>query len=228
MIGTLYIVATPIGNLEDITYRAVRVLKEANQIVAEQPNVSRKLLEHYGIKTHPVKLNQHAGRRAFTKVLAALREGKAVAYITSAGTPGISDPGAKLVEVVRSEFGDDVAIVPVPGPAAVTTLASVAGVPVDRFHFMGFPPQKRGRRKFFERVAGFREPVILYESPHRILKTLRELADVVGDSRHAVIGRELTKQFEEIMDGTLGELLEHVEESMPRGEYTLLIAPEAR
>jgi len=226
MAGKLTIVATPIGNLEDITFRAVRVLKEADLILAEQPQVTKKLLAHYRITTPVAKLNQHASVCELNRIVRQLQEGKTIAYATSAGTPGISDPGARLVGEVRQALGDSLQITLTPGPSAVTALASVAGVPVDRFTFLGFPPHKKGRKTFFEQAAASDLPIILYESPHRIQKTLTELAQACGEKRHAVIGRELTKQFEEVLTGTLAELLAHPSITSPRGEFVLLIAPE--
>jgi 16S rRNA (cytidine1402-2'-O)-methyltransferase len=223
--GTLIIVATPIGNLEDMTFRAVRALSEADLILAEQPQVTKKLLTHYRITTPIAKLNQHAAAGELNRIIRQLKEGKTIAYTTSAGTPGISDPGARLVGEIRSALQDSVQITLTPGPSALTALASVGGTPVDRFTFLGFPPQKKGRKTFFARVAASDLPVIFYESPHRISKTLQEAAEACGDERAAVIGRELTKQFEEVLTGTLGELLVHPSVTNPRGEFVLLIAP---
>lgn len=226
MAGTLFIVATPIGNLEDITYRAVRVLKEADQIYAEQPNVTKRLLQHYGISMRPVKLNQHANARAMGRIIAALEQGKNIAYVTSAGTPGISDPGEKLVGSVRDALADAVMITPIPGPSAVIALAQVAGVGVDRFYFAGFPPHKKGRQTFFKNLAERSEPVIFYESPHRIEKSLNALLSIMGEDRRVLVGREMTKQFEEFFSGTLREALLWVAETGARGEYAVLIEIE--
>jgi 16S rRNA (cytidine1402-2'-O)-methyltransferase len=226
--GTLIIVATPIGNLEDMTFRAVRALKEADLILAEQPQVTKKLLTHYRITTPVTKLNQHATTGELNRIIRQLEEGKTIAYTTSAGTPGISDPGARLVGEVRAALQDSVQITLTPGPSAVTALASVAGTPIDRFTFLGFPPQKKGRKTFFARVAASDLPVILYESPHRIQKTLQEAAEACGDEREAVIGRELTKQFEEILTGTLTELQQHPSVANPKGEFVLLVSPEKK
>lgn len=224
--GTLTIVATPIGNLEDITFRAVRVLKEADVIYAEQPKVTKKLLDHYDITTRARKLNQHAGGRTFAEVLEDLQGGKHVAYVTSAGTPAISDPGARLVGEVREALGDSVTITLSPGPAAVTALASVAGLPSDRFVFLGFPPHKKGRKGYFEQLAEYDLPVIFYESPHRIEKSLKELRATAGE-RDVVIGRELTKQFEEILSGTLSDMLQHPSVTNPKGEFVVFVAPKS-
>jgi len=226
MAGTLFIVATPIGNLEDITYRAVRVLKEAEAIYAEQPNVTKRLLQHYNISTRPVKLNQHADGRAMGRVIAALKQGKNIAYVSSAGTPGISDPGEKLVGSVRDALADTVTITPIPGPSAVIALAQVAGVPVDRFYFAGFPPHKKGRQKFFNDFAQRNEPIIFYESPHRIKKSLHALLEILGEERRVLIGREITKKFEEFFSGTLREAELWVADSGARGEYVILIERE--
>ena len=224
--GTLAVVATPIGNLEDITFRAVRALREADVIYAEQPKVTKKLLDHYDITTRTRKLNQHAGKRTFAEVLEDLEAGKQVAYVTSAGTPAISDPGARLVKKVRDAFGDRVVVTPIPGPAALTALISVAGIPADRFVFLGFPPHKKGRKAYFDRIAHIDLPVLFYESPHRIQKSLRELYAAVGD-RGVVVGRELTKQFEEIFSGQLSGLLQHPSITSPKGEFVVFVAPKS-
>ena len=162
MQGILYIVATPIGNLEDITLRALRVLKETDMVLAEDTRVTKKLLSHYRIEKPLLSYRQHSGGGAVERILGMLKQGKKLALVTDAGTPGIADPGNKLVEEAIGRLGDRVCVVPIPGPSAVTALASVAGIPMDRFCFFGYPPAKKGRKKFFGEVANSKYPVVLY------------------------------------------------------------------
>lgn len=223
MFGTLYIIATPIGNLEDITLRALRILKEVDVVVCEDTRVTRKLLSHYDISKPTQALHQHSRKQSIERALQVLAQGKDVAYATDAGTPGVSDPGPYLVASVRERFGDDISIVPIPGSSAVTALASIASFPMDEFCFFGYPPHKKGRKTFFGRVAACEVPALLFESPHRIQKTMRELRDAAGETTQAIIGRELTKKFETVYRGTLGELCETIEKEKPRGEYVVLI-----
>ncbi|MEA3505931.1 MAG: 16S rRNA (cytidine(1402)-2'-O)-methyltransferase [Elusimicrobiota bacterium] len=194
MAGSIYIVATPIGNLEDITKRALRILSEADLILCEDTRVTKKLLERYGIKTPTLSYHQHSKLKKINYILEILEKGKNLALVSDAGTPGVSDPGNKLIEAVVARF-DFIKIIPVPGPSAVAAAASISGFPMDKFIFMGFPPAKRKRKKFFKEIGNHKYPVIFYESPHRIIKTLEELKDAIGQ-RRAVVCRELTKKFE--------------------------------
>jgi 16S rRNA (cytidine1402-2'-O)-methyltransferase len=218
--GTLYVVATPIGNLEDVTLRALRVLKEVGLIACEDTRRTRTLLSHFGIHVPVTSYFEHNKLTKGPAILRALSEGKSVALVTDAGTPGISDPGFLLVQAAR-EAG--VPVVPVPGPSAVIAALSAAGVPADRFVFEGFLPVKPGRRLHrLEALRDLEMTVVCYESPHRILASLEAVAQVFGD-REIVAAREMTKQFEEIVRGTARQLAERFAAGRVRGEFTLII-----
>lgn len=218
--GVLYVVATPIGNLEDVTVRALRILKEVDLIAAEDTRHTRKLFAHYAITTRLTSYHDHTETTKTPKLIALLRAGKSVALVSDAGTPGISDPGYRLVNAA-AEAG--LRVVPVPGPSMVTALLSVGGLPTDRFAFEGFLPAKQSRRR---RVlhALHREPrtLVLYESPHRLLACLADLAAELGD-RRIVIGREVTKQFEEILRGPISEVAATLGQRPVKGEVALLV-----
>lgn len=220
MPGTLYVVATPLGNLEDITLRALRVLKEADLIAAEDTRRTRTLLARYGIATPTTSYFEHNRARKGPYLLRLLEEGKAVALVTDAGTPGISDPGSHLVRAAR-EAG--VPVVPVPGPSAVTAALSVAGLPADRFVFEGFLPAKAGRRRArLRELRALGRTVVLYEGPHRVPETLAAIEEVFGPVE-VVLARELTKQFEELRQGTPAALAAAFQGRAIRGEVTLII-----
>ncbi len=222
MPGILFIVATPIGNLEDMTYRAVRVLKEVDLIAAEDTRHSRKLLNHFGITTSLTSYYDHNQSVKGERILENLREGKQVALISDAGTPCISDPGYQLV---RDALTEGIRVVPVPGACAAVAALSVAGLPTDCFTFAGFPPNKEGkRRSFLASLAGASGTVVLYEAPHRMAATLADIAAVLG-KRRVVVARELTKVYEEFLYGTPERLRELVQEGHERGEVVILIAP---
>ena len=217
--GTLYVVATPIGNLEDISARALRVLGEVDLIAAEDTRTTRKLLTRYDLRVRLVSLFDANVRRRIPQLLSELDEGKSIALVSEAGTPLISDPGAQFVRAA-AEAGHTVT--PIPGPTAIASLLSVAGLPADKFTFLGFLPRRAGqRRRMIEAVSEQEWPTVLYESPHRIIATLTALRDVLGD-RETVIGREMTKLHEEIFRGTLAEAIVHFEK--PRGEFTIVVA----
>ncbi|MEK7162575.1 MAG: 16S rRNA (cytidine(1402)-2'-O)-methyltransferase [Patescibacteria group bacterium] len=207
--GTLYIVATPIGNLKDITLRALEILKSVDVILAEDTRVTRKLLSHYGIKKQVLR---YIDSRDFERF-------ENIALVTDAGTPGISDPGRRLVENL---FKKGFKIIPIPGPSALSALISVSDIDLRGFLFLGFPPHKKGRRTFFKRVAQSETPVVLFESPHRILRTLKELQASAGE-RWVNVGRELTKLHEEVFRGKLSEALAHFEGEKERGEFVVII-----
>jgi 16S rRNA (cytidine1402-2'-O)-methyltransferase len=220
MNGTLYVVGTPIGNLEDITARALRVLREVSLIACEDTRRTRALLSHFDIHTPTVSYYEHNKLARGPQIIRRLQEGQSVALVTDAGTPGISDPGFLLVREARAA---GVPVVPVPGPAAVVAALSAAGVPADRFVFDGFPPVKPGRR--LNRLAALRDldtTVVLYESPHRILATLEAIGAVFGE-REIVVARELTKQFEEIVRATPAAHRARLEAAGVRGEFTVII-----
>ena len=214
--GKLAIVATPIGNLEDITLRALKVLKEADLVLCEDTRVTRKLLEKYQIKTPTLSYHQHSGKVKSDRILTELESGKAVALVTDAGTPGVSDPGGKLVaEAVASGHQ----VESIPGPSALTAAIAVAGLPLDKFLFLGFLPHKKGRQTLLKGIAESKYPVILYESVHRIGKLLDELPS----SADIVIARELTKKFETVYRGTVEEVKKQLVEKETKGEFVVII-----
>jgi 16S rRNA (cytidine1402-2'-O)-methyltransferase len=218
--GTLYVVATPIGNLEDITLRALRVLKEVGLVACEDTRRTRTLLAHFGIHVPVTSYFEHNKLAKGPAILKTLREGRSVALVTDAGTPGISDPGFLLVREARAA---GIPVVPVPGPSAVVTALSAAGIPADSFVFDGFLPVKPGKR--IHRLEALRDlemTIVCYESPHRILATLEAVGQVFGEVE-IVAARELTKQFEEIVRGTPGALREGFAAGAVRGEFTLVI-----
>lgn len=224
--GTLYMVATPIGNLEDITLRAIRVLKEVDLIAAEDTRHSRILLNAYEIRTPVISLHEHNEKERSRLMISKMKDGRSIAYISDAGTPCISDPGYQLVEEAQKH---NIHVVPVPGPSAVIAALSVCGFPADRSLFCGFlPPKENKRRLFLESLEHEEKTIILYESPQRILDTLRDIYDILGD-RQIVLARELTKVFEEIKRGKVSEILE-APAVTAKGEFTVILPgffPEA-
>lgn len=215
----LYIVPTPIGNLEDITLRALRVLREVALIAAEDTRTTRILLDAYNITTPLISYHEHNKLTRLDDIFHALESGD-VALVSDAGTPGISDPG---YELVQAAIAHGVRIVPLPGANAATTVLVASGLPTDSYVFLGFPPRKTTfLRQFIEDVAAETRTMIFYESPHRINKTLAVLREILGN-RPAVLGREITKIYEEILRGSLEDLIIHLVESPPRGEITLLV-----
>ena len=218
--GKLYIVATPIGNLKDITLRALEVLTDVDLILCEDTRVTRKLLSCYNIKTPLESYHQHSKLKKITYILNLLKKGKKLALVSDSGTPGISDPGNELINFLIQKI-PDLEIVPVSGPSAIATIGSISGFSMNRFLFLGFPPHKKGRKKFFQEVIDSKYPVIIYESPYRILKTLKELNEL-GDFE-IVVGRELTKKFETVYRGKIREIIKQLEKETPRGEYAIVI-----
>ena len=225
MTAQLYVVGTPIGNMEDITMRAVRVLTSVDMVLSEDTRVTKKLLKHFEIQTPLLSYHEHSGEQKYEKIRDMLREGKRLALVSDAGMPAISDPGAQLVALVRKEFGDSVVEV-VPGPSAVTTALARAGVRGDRFTFFGFPPHKKGRKTFFEIVANTEGVAVFYESPHRAMKALGSLADVLPETREVYACRELTKLHESVVSGTPVEVLQYFTEHTEavRGEWVVVVA----
>jgi 16S rRNA (cytidine1402-2'-O)-methyltransferase len=218
--GVLYIVATPIGNLEDITLRALRILKEADLIAAEDTRRTRQLLTHYGIHKPLISYHEHNRRLREQSLLAELQEGKKVALVTDAGTPGISDPGEDLV---RAAIQESISLIPVPGPSALISALSVSGLPTESFLFHGFPPSKASaRRIFLSSLKERSETLIFYESPRRLQKFLEDARDILGD-RRCVVAREITKVFEEVRRGTLSEILDRFGKEEVRGEITIVM-----
>ncbi len=221
--GTLYVVATPIGNLADITCRAVAILGEVQLIAAEDTRHSAKLLHHYGINTPCIALHEHNEREQAAKLVERLEGGTSIALISDAGTPLISDPGFYLVNTVR-EHG--LRVIPIPGPSAILAALSASGLPVDRFCFEGFLPAKAGaRQKRLQMLADETRTLVFYESPHRICATLQQMKETFGTERQAVIARELTKTFETIHGDTLEKLSAWIagDSNQRRGEFVLLV-----
>jgi 16S rRNA (cytidine1402-2'-O)-methyltransferase len=216
----LYLVATPIGNLEDITYRAVRILNEADLILTEDTRKTSILLNKYGIKQKLSSFHKFNEHQSLHKIIFTLKEGMSVALVSDAGTPGISDPGFLLVrECVR----ENIEIECLPGPTALIPALVLSGIPCDRFVFEGFLPVKKGRNKRLHELRTETRTMIFYESPHRLKKALDEMADVIGPERNAVIARELTKIHEEIIRGTLSSLAEEAGKRTIKGEIVIVI-----
>ncbi|HLM84446.1 MAG TPA: 16S rRNA (cytidine(1402)-2'-O)-methyltransferase [Candidatus Bathyarchaeia archaeon] len=208
--GKLYIVSTPIGNLEDITLRALRILKEADLILCEDTRVTKKLLDRYNIQKPLLSYHHHSKLSRVEKIAEHLENGKNLALVSDAGTPGISDPGNLLIEHITRNIEQKVEIIPIPGPSAISAIASVAGISMDKFCFLGFPPHKKGRETFFRAAADSKYPVIYFESVHRFLKNLELLEKLKPDAK-LIVGRELTKMFEEIRRGGVGEIKKYFE-----------------
>lgn len=222
--GSLYIVATPIGNLADITFRAVETLRNVHIIAAEDTRRSRILLNHYQLRTALSSYNSYNKIKKGSEFIKILNQGKDVALISDAGTPGVSDP---LFHLVRSAIEENITVCPIPGPAAVLAALNVSGLPMDRFLFEGFLPRKKGRRKRLEDLARSERTVVIYESPHRVEKTLTNIMEAFG-SRQAVIARELTKIHEEVIRGSLEELISIAQGRKWKGEVTLVISGKSK
>ena len=225
-IGTLYIVATPIGNLEDITLRAIRTLKEVDLVLCEDTRTSSKLLQKYDIHTKTISYHAHSTSNKESAIITMLKEGKNLALISDAGTPCISDPGVLLIANIYDQLGSLARIVPIPGPSALITSLSASGISTAQFTFLGFLPHKKGRETLFIEIAESDRAMVFYESTHRILKTLASFETHIPD-RHIVIARELTKQFEEYVRGTPHEVLEYFTRNpdKQRGEFVVIVAP---
>jgi len=223
-IGKLYIVATPIGNLEDITFRAVRVLKEVDLILAEDTRETRKLLDRYQIDKPSISFHQHSNPEKINYLLSLLKEGKNLALVSEAGTPGISDPGNWLINLAIKQF-ENITVIPIPGPCALTAALSISGFKTDRFVFFGFIPQKKKRRKFLEKIASSDETAVFYESPYRIIKTLSELVNFEKiKQREVMVCRELTKKFETIYRGRIEEVIQKIKEDRVKGEFVVVVS----
>jgi 16S rRNA (cytidine1402-2'-O)-methyltransferase len=223
--GTLYIVSTPIGNREDITLRALRILKEADLIAAEDTRHTGLLLRHFGIQTPLTSYFEGNESRKKEFILSKLRQGERVALVSDAGTPGISDPGFRLIQTAAE---NRIAVVPVPGPSAVIAALSVSGLPTDAFLFKGFLPHKSKKRKdWLKQLEGVRETLIFYESPHRLSETLNDIFENLGD-REMVLTRELTKIYEEVLRGKVSEIQTQIGDRKLKGEITLVISGKTR
>lgn len=224
--GTLYIIATPIGNLKDISPRALEVLDGVDLILCEDTRVTKKLLDRYNIETPTLSYHQHSTLKKLDYIINFLKQGKNLALVSDSGTPGISDPGGKLISAATKDC-INMKVVPIPGPSAVAASASISGFPMDKFLFLGFPPTKRKRKKFFTEVFNSRYPVIFYESPHRIIKTLKELNETVkqfgNGTMQIVVCRELTKKFETIYRGEIEEVIGKIEKDKIKGEFVVIV-----
>lgn len=218
----LLIIATPIGNLKDITLRALEALKEADLILCEDTRQTQKLLNHYNMKKPLASLHQHSNLKKIESILNELGRGKNVALVTDAGAPGISDPGGILVKAVLERFGEKIKIASIPGASALTALASISGIAMDKFIFMGFPPHKKGRETFFKEIVNAKYPIIFYESVHRIKKALEQIAKI-APTKKIIVGRELTKQFETVYRGTARDIFERLTPEQQRGEFVAII-----
>lgn len=223
--GTLYLVPTPIGNLEDITLRAINILKKVDAIAAEDTRHTRKLLSHLGIATQLISYYREKEQERSNEIIERIQAGESIALVTDAGTPCISDPGTV---VVRQAHENGINVVPLPGASALTTALSACGLDLSSFLFIGFPPAKKGQRvKLFKSLLNSDHPVVFYESPHRIDTTLSELAEIFGD-RPAFWARELTKLHEELIYGTLADLKDQAQGSKNRGEFVVVIGPGSK
>ena len=221
-IGCLYLVATPIGNLEDITLRAIRTLKEADLIACEDTRHTQKLLQHFDIRKEMVSYHEHNELTRSPELVIELEQGAKIALVSDAGTPGISDPGNRLVTLCLRHH---IPVVPIPGPSALIAALGASGLPTEEFLFVGFLPARAGaRRRALDALKAEARTLIFYEAPHRVVETLSDAAEILGP-RPGVIAREITKVHEEFLRGPLPELLETVRKRAPRGEITLLIGP---
>lgn len=219
--GKLYVVATPIGNLGDITFRAIETLKSVNIIICEDTRVTKILLDHHQINKPLLVVNAHNESKSIEKILTKLISGESCALVSDAGTPCISDPGVRLINKVLSE---NIEVVGIPGASAAILALSISGLPTDSFVFEGFLPQKKGRQKKLKQLAEEERTIVLYESTYRIKKLLEELNTSMPD-RLIVVARELTKKFEEIWRGTASQLLQNFEKRITKGEFVILLAP---
>ena len=219
---TLFVVATPIGNLSDFSERAKATLASVDVVLCEDTRVTKKLLEAYKIQAETLSYHQHSAQSKTSKVIELIEAGKSLALVTDAGTPSISDPGGKLVEELVHHFGNTLKIVPIPGPSAIITALSVSGFPADEFIFLGFPPNKKGRQRYFDRVASIDSTIVFYESTHRIMKTLEEIALRCPD-RLMMVGRELTKMYETLYRGTALGVTEQLKSASIKGEFVIVI-----
>ncbi|MEJ7692802.1 16S rRNA (cytidine(1402)-2'-O)-methyltransferase [Daejeonella sp.] len=221
MSGKLYLVPTPIGNLEDMSFRAIRILKEVDLVLAEDTRTSAPLLKHFGINKKVFSHHQHNEHKSVTEIIRFLKEGKQIALISDAGTPAISDPGFLLV---RETIKNELPLECLPGATAFVPALVNSGLATDRFTFEGFLPVKKGRQTRMKELADEQRTMIFYESPHRLLKTLEEFGQYFGPDRQASVSRELTKMFEETVRGTLTEIKRHFETNTLKGEFVICVA----
>lgn len=223
-LGTLYIVATPIGNMEDMTYRAVRILSEVDIILCEDTRTTGKLLARYNIKNKTMSYHAHSSKGKENIIIDMLSQGKNMALVSDAGTPCISDPGVMLVAQIRNEFGNLAKVVPIPGPSALISALSASGISTASFVFLGFLPHKKGRETLFKEISNMNRPVAFYESSHRIIKTLVSLNEYCPEKK-VVIAREITKMFEEFITGNPNEVLDQIKSdtNKQKGEFVVIV-----
>lgn len=217
--GSIYIVSTPIGNLADISLRAIDILKTVDLIACEDTRQTSKILNHYKIKNKMTPYHDHNKEYKTSSLIDLIKKGNSIALVSDAGTPGISDPGFYLI---REAIKNNINISPIPGPSALTAAILASGMEIDRFLFEGYLPRKKGRLKRLKELAAYKVTIVIFEGPHRVLKTLRDLRDTLGD-RKAAIGRELTKVHEEFVRGNLSDLIANFSERKPKGEFVILI-----
>ena len=222
VLGKLFVVATPIGNMEDITFRAIRVLREADLIACEDTRHTQKLLAHFGIQTPTISYHEHNEMTRAPELIIQIEEGSQIALVSDAGMPVISDPGFRLVHLA---IRHGIPVVPIPGASAFVAALAAAGMPVDKFRFLGFLPSKKlARRKSLQELVGANKALVFYESPHRVLEMLTDVYDLLGN-RPAVVAREVTKVHEEFVRGSISEVLEHLKTKPVKGEITVLVGP---
>ena len=224
---TLYIVSTPIGNLGDVTFRAIETFKKVDLILCEDTRVTKRLLDRYDIKKPLLSYHQRSRLSRVDIIIEHIRGDKTLALATDAGTPGISDPGNELVAKIIEELGDEIQIVPIPGPSAITALAQVAAMNMSKFTFLGFPPHKKGREMYFMAMLSSHYPIVYFDSPHRFLKNLELFSRIAKDANRSVtlvVGRELTKMFEQVKRGTIDEIMEYFTEHQDKvkGEFVII------
>ncbi len=223
MEGILYVVATPIGNLGDMTRRAISVLSGVDIIASEDTRITRRLLFHFDIENRCVSYHDKNEQYRSEELVNSLIDGKSVALVSDAGTPCISDPGYRIVNLAKRS---GIEVVSVPGPSAVTSALSISGLPTDHFFFEGFLPKKKGRQTRFQFLKSLEASIVVYESPMRIIKTLSDISSFMGDTRIVSVCREITKKFEEVFMGTIGDAITYFSKKNPKGEFVIVIAKD--
>ncbi len=221
MAGILYVVATPIGNLGDMTRRAINVLSDVDVIASEDTRVTRRLLSHFDIENRCVSYHDNNEQYRSEELVKSLIDGNSVALVSDAGTPCISDPGYRVVNLAKQS---GIEVVSVPGPSAVTAALSISGLPTDHFFFEGFLPKKKGRQTRFQFLSSLEASIVVYESPMRIIKTLNDISTLMGDTRIVSVCREITKKFEEAFMGPIGDAIAYFSQKNPKGEFVIIIA----
>jgi len=226
MLGKIYVIGTPIGNLSDISFRAIEMLKMVDVVFCEDTRVTRKLLSHYGIKTKCFAYHTHSNEKIILKAADMISSGMNVALVSDAGTPAISDPGVKFVRGVTNAVGDPDVVRVIPGASAVVSALSASGAPSSSFTFLGFPPHKKGRMTFFKNIAENKETIVFYESPHRLIKALTSLCEYLPKTREVIVAREMTKIYESFVRGNAEEVLGYFTENKDkvRGEIVIIVS----